>query len=194
MYSYGPPHIAKQKQDNQLEHTLSSYVRIQDVALKTCQRRWTIGRSGERGSGISVLAPRHDDDDDDDIKETSAIESKVNRNKYICNSYVIHISNINYLYVYKYTYIYIYIYICIYIYTHTHTHTYIYIYIYTHMHIYIHSHIYIHIYIYIYIMWMTICICSPTPVGLSSLANEVIALPLAYMQVSSYMNWGLGSR
>ena len=27
-----------------------------------------IGRSGERGSGISVLATRHDDDDDDDIK------------------------------------------------------------------------------------------------------------------------------
>ena len=25
------------------------------------------GRSGERGSGISVLAARHDDDDDDDI-------------------------------------------------------------------------------------------------------------------------------
>ena len=24
------------------------------------------GRSGERGSGISVLAARHDDDDDDD--------------------------------------------------------------------------------------------------------------------------------
>ena len=36
MYSYGPPHMAKQKQDDQLEHTYSSYVRIQDVALKTC--------------------------------------------------------------------------------------------------------------------------------------------------------------
>ena len=66
MYSYGPPHIAKQKQDDQLEHTYSSYVRIRDVALKTCQKRWMIGRSGERGSGISVLAARHDDDDDDD--------------------------------------------------------------------------------------------------------------------------------
>ena len=63
MYSYGPPHMAKQKQDDQLEHTYSSYVRIRDVALKTCQRRWTIGRSGERGSGISVPAARHDDDD-----------------------------------------------------------------------------------------------------------------------------------
>ena len=59
MYSYGPPHIAKQKQDDQLEHTYSSYVRIWDVALKTCQKRWMIGRSGERGSGVSVLTERH---------------------------------------------------------------------------------------------------------------------------------------
>ena len=62
----GPLHMDKQKQDNHLEHTYSSYVRIWDVALKTCQRRWTIGRSGERESGISMLAARHDDDDDDD--------------------------------------------------------------------------------------------------------------------------------
>ena len=65
MYCYGPPHMAEQKQDDQLEHTYSSYVRIQGVVLKTCRRRWTIGRSGERGSGISVLTARHDDDDDD---------------------------------------------------------------------------------------------------------------------------------
>ena len=39
MYSYGPPHMAKQKQDDQLEHTYSSYVRIRDVALETCQKR-----------------------------------------------------------------------------------------------------------------------------------------------------------
>ena len=64
MYSYGPPHMAKQKQDDQLEHTYSSHVRIWDVALKTCQKRGMIGRSGERGSGISVLAARQDDDDD----------------------------------------------------------------------------------------------------------------------------------
>ena len=31
-------------------------------------------------------------------------------------------------------------------------------------------------------------------IGLSSLSNEVIALPLAYMQGSSYMNGALGSR
>ena len=55
--------MAKQEQDDQLEHTYSSYVRIQDVVLKTCRRRWTIGRSGERKSGISVFAAQHDDDD-----------------------------------------------------------------------------------------------------------------------------------
>ena len=64
IYSYGPPHMAKQKQDDQLEHTYNSYVRIRDATLKTCQKRWMIGRSGERGSGISVLAAWHDDDDE----------------------------------------------------------------------------------------------------------------------------------
>ena len=62
MYSYGPPHMDKQKQDDQLEHIYSSYVRIQDVALKTCQKQWMIKRSGERESGISVLAEWYDDD------------------------------------------------------------------------------------------------------------------------------------
>ena len=55
--------MAEQKQDDQLEHTYSSSARIRDVALKICQRRSTIGRSSERGSGISVLSARHDDDD-----------------------------------------------------------------------------------------------------------------------------------
>ena len=64
MYSYGPPHMAKQKQDDQYEHTFSNYVRIRDVAQKTCQRRWTIRKSSEGGSGISVLPAQHDDDDD----------------------------------------------------------------------------------------------------------------------------------
>ena len=59
----GPPHMAQQKQDDQLEHTYSSYVRIRDVGLKTGQRWWMIGRSGERGSGISVLAAWPDDDE-----------------------------------------------------------------------------------------------------------------------------------
>ena len=61
--SLGPPHMAVQKQDDQHEHTFSSYVRIRDVVLKTYLGRWTIGRSGERGSGISVLLARYDDDD-----------------------------------------------------------------------------------------------------------------------------------
>ena len=65
MYSYGSPHTAAQKQDDQHERTFSSYVRIQVVVLKTYLGRWTIGRSGERGSGISVLPARYDDDDDD---------------------------------------------------------------------------------------------------------------------------------
>ena len=56
--------MAVQKQDDQHEHTFSNYVRIRDVVLKTCLVRWTTGRSGERGSGISVLPARHDDDDD----------------------------------------------------------------------------------------------------------------------------------
>ena len=53
--------------------TYSSYVRIQDVALKTCQRRWMIGRSSERGSGISVLAA-HDDDDDEHKVSSMIVE------------------------------------------------------------------------------------------------------------------------
>ena len=55
--------MAVQKQNDQQEHTFSNYVRIRDVTQKTCLRRWTIGKSGKRGSGISVL-PAHDDDDD----------------------------------------------------------------------------------------------------------------------------------
>ena len=39
MYSYGPPHTAGPKQDDQLEHKYSSYVRIRDVALRAYQRR-----------------------------------------------------------------------------------------------------------------------------------------------------------
>ncbi len=52
---WNPSH-GQAKAVDQLEHTHSSYVRIRDVALKTSQRRLMIGRSGERGSGISVLA------------------------------------------------------------------------------------------------------------------------------------------
>ena len=65
------PHIwpSKSRMTSSNIHTYSSYVRIRDVALKTCQRRWMIERSGKRVSRISVLAARHDDDDDDEIVE-----------------------------------------------------------------------------------------------------------------------------
>ena len=42
--------------------TFSSSVRIRGVALGTCRKRWTRGRDGERGSGISMLMVRQDDD------------------------------------------------------------------------------------------------------------------------------------
>ena len=56
-----------QKQDDQHELTFSNYVRIRDVVQETCMRQLTIGKSGERGSGISVLTVQHDYDDDDDF-------------------------------------------------------------------------------------------------------------------------------
>ena len=74
--------MARQKQDDQLEHTFSSYVRIRDVVLKTCQWRWTMGRSGERGSGISMLAARHDD-------ENSINNLRIQDRVYIIDGYFI---------------------------------------------------------------------------------------------------------
>ena len=38
MYSYGPQHMAVQKQDDQHEHTFSSYVRIRDVVPEDLPR------------------------------------------------------------------------------------------------------------------------------------------------------------
>ena len=63
LYGHLPPITCKSR-TNQYEHTFSSYKRIRNVVLKTCLGRWTIERSGERGSGISVLPARHDEDDD----------------------------------------------------------------------------------------------------------------------------------
>ena len=64
VYSCGPLHMDKQKQDVQFEPTYSRSVPIRDIALMICRKQWTIGRCGKRGSGISVLIARHDDDDD----------------------------------------------------------------------------------------------------------------------------------
>ena len=82
--------MAAQKQDDLLERTFSSYVRIQDVVLKTYLGRWTIGRSGERGSGISVLPARYDDDDDDDIMKDPSFP-KCYRNA--CDYYEKHLND-----------------------------------------------------------------------------------------------------
>ena len=64
MYSHGPLHMAEQKQSDQLEPTYTNSVWMQGVAMRTCRKRWTIGRGGERGSGIYVLMAWQDDDDD----------------------------------------------------------------------------------------------------------------------------------
>ena len=68
--------MAMQKQDDQHERTFSSYVRIRDVVLKTYLGRWTIGRSGERGSGISVLPAWHDDDEERERKKERRKEKR----------------------------------------------------------------------------------------------------------------------
>ena len=52
-----------QRQDDQIEPTYNSSVPIQDVTLKTYQKRWTIEKCGGRGSGGSMLMVRHEDDD-----------------------------------------------------------------------------------------------------------------------------------
>ena len=96
--------MAVQKQDDQHEHTFSSYVRIRDVVLKTYLGRWTIGRSGERGSGISMLPAWHDD-------------------------YDIYIYAYIYMHIYIYAYMYIYMHIYIYIYMHIYVCVCVYIYI-----------------------------------------------------------------
>ena len=55
MYSCGPLYMDEQRQDIQFEPSYSSSVSIRDVALRICRKKWTIGRCGERRSGISVL-------------------------------------------------------------------------------------------------------------------------------------------
>ena len=77
--------MAVQKQDDQHEHTFSSYVRIRDVVLKTYLGRWTIGRSGERGSGISVLPARYDDDKYSVIMYLCVYLKTLTFWKWICN-------------------------------------------------------------------------------------------------------------
>ena len=131
--------MAVQKQDDQHEHTFSSYVRIRVAVLKTYLGRWTIGRSGERGSGISVLPAR--DDDDDDVLFRSIL--------YI-NFLNLFSGLVQFL---SHTCIHVNKYGLNYLNTHTHTHTYTHACTHTHTHArtHTHTHAHIHIYIYIYI-------------------------------------------
>ena len=130
MYSCGPPHMDVQEWDDQHELTYSSYVRTRDVILKTCRRRWMIGRNGERRSRISAQAARHDDDD--------------NTYRWVtiwnCTYAVLGTPSVGKQWeLTQGPNMHTHIYIC----TNTHTHTYIHTQIYT-------SYIYIYIYIYIY--------------------------------------------
>ena len=59
--SRAPPHMDEQRQDDPLESTYNSSDPIQDVALKTYQKWWTIDKGGGRESGRSVLMARHDE-------------------------------------------------------------------------------------------------------------------------------------
>ena len=104
MYSYGSPHMAAQKQDDQHKRTFSSYVRLRDVVLKTYLGRWTIGRSGERGSGISVLPARYDDDD-----EVFKIKKDKMRFKKQINKVILFLVRL----IAPYIYIYIYVCVCV---------------------------------------------------------------------------------
>ena len=89
-----------QEWDDQHELTYSNYVRTQDVTLKTCRRRCVIGRNGERGSGISALAARHDDDD-----ELCAKIGSSDSFKNVINKMCLQIIYIQYIYIYIYIYI-----------------------------------------------------------------------------------------
>ena len=88
---YGPPLMAEQKQDDQLEPTYNSYVKIQDVVQKTCRRRWTIEKSGERGSGISVQVARHDNDE---IRWIPSVDANLLSDQIRPWSYLRHLNNI----------------------------------------------------------------------------------------------------
>ena len=60
MYSCGPLRMVEQKQGRPAR----TYIQpLQDVALKTCRKQWTIEKGGEKESGRSVLMERHNDNE-----------------------------------------------------------------------------------------------------------------------------------
>ena len=68
----------EQKLDDQLEPIYSSSVPIQDVAWKTCRKRWTRDTCGERWSGKPMLAARDDDDDVNQIEKQISFKKFTN--------------------------------------------------------------------------------------------------------------------
>ena len=58
------PSYGRAKQDDQQEPTYSNSAAIRGLALRTYRKQWTIEKSGEKRSGISVLMAWHDDGDD----------------------------------------------------------------------------------------------------------------------------------
>ena len=117
-YICEPLHVDEQRQDDQLEPTYNSSVRIQDVALKTYWEWRTIKKGGGRGSGRSKLAVWHEDDD-------MCIYGYIHIYKDIC--IYIYIYMYMYMCAYTHKYVCIYIYICIYIYVYTYVYTHVYI-------------------------------------------------------------------
>ena len=77
--------MAEQKQDDQQEPSYNNFVSIQDIALKTYRKRWTIERGGGRESGISVLMARNDDDDDEYHNSPSTKISLNNPQELLCH-------------------------------------------------------------------------------------------------------------
>ena len=61
MYSYGPPHMAEQKQDDQLEPTYIQQL-FEDTGCSPEDLAEAMNDK-EQWRGISVLAAWHDDDD-----------------------------------------------------------------------------------------------------------------------------------
>ena len=73
---------------------------VWDVVLKTYLGRWTIGRSGERGSGISMLPARYDDDEGlhEGIQKTlQASEYQVSNDPVLLLNYRNYIRNLLYI-------------------------------------------------------------------------------------------------
>ena len=112
---------------------------IRGVALRTCRKQWTIGRGGERRSGISVLMVRHDDHIDKLRKKHIKRQRSVliYENEHNCVKFYNKLLPLKLIKVHARTH------------RHRHRHTYIYIYIYVCVCVCVCVCVYVYIYIYI---------------------------------------------